>query len=79
MNQYPEPPQVRRIAKALYDATKMHGSGSFNSLVKLAEDDASAADAVEFWDSVAIAAIDLTNGARDRRQYEIEHRQRRRH
>ena len=79
MNQYPNPEQVRKIARALYEATKHHGSGSFTSLLKLAENDAAAAEAVEFWDSVAIAAIDLTNGARDRRQWEIEHRQRRRH
>lgn len=72
------PEEITKIARALYEATKMPGSGSFTSLLRLAEDDAAAKEAVQFWFSVAIAAIDLTNGARARRQREEEQRQRQR-
>lgn len=70
---------VHKVAKALYDATKRPDAGSFNSILKeanrergLDRENTTIQELLGFWEAIAIAAIDLTEGARLRKDREWE-------
>jgi hypothetical protein len=63
----PTEKNIEKVAKALYDATKGPNAGSWETLVKWAKEEGGSAEALrQDWLSIAIASIDLANGARYR-------------
>lgn len=60
---------VEKIARALYDATKTDEHGrvlSWSAMVKHAETDPTGKLILDHWYALAIAAIDMAVGARER-------------
>jgi hypothetical protein len=69
MKTVPEHKHVERVARALYDATKTDEYGktlSWGAMVKHAETDATGRRLLNHWYALAIASIDMANGARAR-------------